>query len=187
MEARGNRSYFEEHKYNTANWRYNWTARSFQKTDCFPSKPFLLGDSPERQPYYFPQNLAFLCSKEQFNWELEVWEVVGEKENLELNLDSKITAKITGLGIPFPTNQTLRFNEVFVPLDDTHQLRTNDPMNPLPVGIRGWKYWIEEMGRLERIVRIEGNPIGLTDLVEYEKQWEFRAHGRLLDMAVYIS
>lgn len=185
MEARGLRSCFEDQKYNTANWRYNWTARRFDK-----SSPNCQIDTQgfERQPVIFPSVLAFLCSKERINWQVELYEVTGEDEETELNLISKISTTVQGLGIPNPTRQVLRFSEEFVPLDNTHQARVNSgDLIPPPIGTRGHKYWTEERGVLEKRVIVEATPLGLEDKTEFGKSWEFRPHGRLLDMAIYLN
>lgn len=184
MEIRGIRTYFEDQKYNTANWRYNWTERLKSKSiyNCE------LIEEHERQPVMFPSVLAFLCSKERFNWQIELYTVSGEEGETELDLNRVITTSIQGLGIPSPIRQVLRFSEEFVPLDNTHQARVNTgELIPPSIGSRGHKYWTEERGVLDKRVTVEANPIGLVDRPEFRNQWGSRPHGRLLDMAIYIN
>ena len=201
MELRGLRSYFQDCKFNTANWMYSWSFRVNETYENFPCRPngssilptnqqIQAGDNP---PYYFPSVYAFLCSKNNFKWEIEVYEIEGEKENLKLNLSKKIPVIIKGLGIPSPTEQNLRFSEKFVPLNDKHQKIIDSfisqTSSDLPgLKIRGYKYWTEEsLQTMEKTVNIQQNTLGLTDLEQTYKQWEFRAHGRLIDMAFYVD
>lgn len=187
MEARGNRTHFEDLKYGTLNWKYGWTVRTFYKSEAFPSKPMFslgtTGESLERPSYYSPNVLAFLCSSEQFVWEIEVYDVNNEGIDLSLDLARKVSGRVKGLGIPNPTTQTVRIFENFVPLDSVHQQR----VNPVRVNRAGYKYWEESEGLFNRRVEIQSNPLGLSDINEYQKQWEHKAHGMLLDMAVYIE
>lgn len=175
MEARGIRSYYEDQKYNIANWRYQWLIRTLYKWGSC-----LRQGGEEDLPTIFPSNLAFLCSKESFNWSIELYNVTGEGDDLSLDIINKIPARIQGLGIPNPKNETLKFSEEYI------LMRRQAPhdINNLNNGV---KYWTQEEGILDREVEVESTTLGLEDMKEFLKQWEFRPHGRLLDMAVFVN
>lgn len=172
MEARGIRSYYEDQKYNIANWRYQWLKRTLYRYEACRRL--------EELPTIFPSNLAFLCSKESFNWSIELYNVTGEDDNLSLDIINKIPARIQGLGIPNPKNETLKFSEEYILMKRKPIWDNDNPNN-------GVKYWTQEEGILDREVEIESTTLGLEDMKEFLKQWEFRPHGRLLDMAVFVN
>lgn len=172
MEARGIRSYYEDQKYNIANWRYQWLTRTLLRWDSCRRQ--------EEIPTIFPSNLAFLCSKESFNWSIELYNVTGEDDNLSLDIINKIPARIQGLGIPNPKAETLKFSEEYILMRRKPIWDNDNPNN-------GVKYWTQEEGILDREVEIESTTLGLEDMKEFLKQWEFRPHGRLLDMAVFVN
>lgn len=172
MEARGIRSYYEDQKYNIANWRYQWLTRTLLRCDSCRRQ--------EEIPTIFPSNLAFLCSKESFNWSIELYNVTGEDDNLSLDIINKIPARIQGLGIPNPKAETLKFSEEYILMRRKPIWDNDNPNN-------GVKYWTQEEGILDREVEIESTTLGLEDMKEFLKQWEFRPHGRLLDMAVFVN
>lgn len=180
METRGIRSYYEDQKYNIANWRYHWSTRPLTHWSCrrmFGGYEYYDRDKPKEElPTIFSSNLAFLCSKESFNWSIELYNVTGENESLSLDIVNKIPVRVQGLGIPNPTDETLKFSEEYIPMR-----RNNYNLND------GVKYWTQEEGILDREVEIESTTLGLEDMKEFLKQWEFRPHGRLLDMAVFVN
>jgi hypothetical protein len=184
MEARGIRSYYEDQKYNIANWRYHWLTRPLYQGNArrlFGGINYYDTDKPQEElPTIFPSNLAFLCSKESFNWSIELYNVTGEDENLSLDISNKIPVRVQGLGIPNPKDETLKFSEEYVPMRRQHPMDINNLNN-------GVKYWTQEEGILDREVEIEATTLGLEDMKEFYKQWEFRPHGRLLDMAVFVN
>lgn len=183
MEARGFRSYFEDQKYNTSNFRYGWTQRDLNKQ---PRNCQIRTN--ENPPVMFPSVLAFLCSTKIFNWSIELYNVSGENEETQLILINRIPVKIKGLGISNPTTENLRFSEEFVPLSNNHQSRVNSfDSIPPEIGRAGHQYWTEERGFLNRFVSIPATPLGLVDLDEFEKQWASRPHGRLLDICVFLN
>lgn len=203
MELRGLRSHFQDCKFNTANWMYSWSFRSNETYENFPCRPngsnnlvtnqqTQAGDNP---PYYFPSVYAFLCSKNKFKWEIEIYDVKGQNQGLTLNFVKRLFVNVQGLGIPSPTSQNLRFSErSFIPLNDKHQnivdslIQQTDFTTPKGLKITGYKYWTEELLQtMEKTIDIQANTLGLTDMPENFKQWEFRAHGRLIDMAVFID
>lgn len=184
MEARGIRSYYEDQKYNIANWRYQWLTRTLYKQDsCRRQADDEFGGNYSRLeelPTIFPSNLAFLCSKESFNWSIELYNVTGENEDLSLDLINKVPIRVRGLGIPSPKNETLKFSEEYILMRRQPPTDINNPND-------GVKYWTQEEGVLDREVEIEATTLGLEDMREFLKQWEFRPHGRLLDMAIFVN
>jgi hypothetical protein len=183
MEARGIRSYYEDQKYNITNWRYQWLKRTLYRYNACRRANDDLGSMYSRSedlPTIFPSNLAFLCSKESFNWSIELYNVTGEDENLSLDIINKIPARIQGLGIPNPKNETLKFSEEYILMIRKPALDNNNPND-------GVKYWTQEEGILDREIEIEATTLGLEDMREFLKEWEFRPHGRLLDMAVFVN
>jgi hypothetical protein len=138
-------------------------------------------------PPIFPRVEAFLCSEETFHWAVEIYDVEGIGNDLDLTNKSISTFIVKGLNIPSWETKTitikdnmergLDYNRSFYPLGVSYYETNNDTPHKLN-------------GERERTVSITGDDLGFPDIEDPGYFSFYRGnnipHGQLLDMAIYI-
>ena len=138
-------------------------------------------------PIIFPRVEAFLCSEEIFTWAVEMYDVEGSGNSLDLTNKSISTFVVKGLNIPSWETKTitikdnmargLDYNGSLYPLGISYYETNNDTPHKLN-------------GERERTVSITGDDLGFPN-IEDPGYFNFYKgnnipHGQLLDMTIYI-
>jgi hypothetical protein len=138
-------------------------------------------------PIIFPRVEAFLCSEEMFTWAVEIYNVEGTGNSLDLTNKSIGTFIVKGLNIPSWKTKTitikdnmergLDYNSSYYPNGISYYETNNNTPHRLN-------------GERERNISIEGDDLGFPN-IEDPGYFNFYKgnnipHGQLLDMAIYI-
>ncbi len=133
-----------------------------------------------------PKTLAFLSSKEMFNWELEIIEPIRNEAGKITGLTPSVTKvlKVQGLGIPaIGINNNSPIEATFVETMVSNGFTDH--------GRAFGKYWTnyfvinfyDEFSGY-RVVTVESNSLG--GLQQISGSWPSPVFGQLLDIAVYV-
>jgi hypothetical protein len=150
--------------------------------------PLLTSAQPAKLPMIFPRVEAFLYSDENFTWAVEVYDVEGTGNNLDLVNKSVGTFIVKGLKMKSQESKTitikdnmergLDYNGSLYPLGISYYENNNDT----PYRLNGER---------ERNISIIGDDLGFPNPEELPDNFSFYKgnnipHGQLLDMAIYI-